>query len=184
MIRLLFCLLVLLAFPVRAELTFEQLLVLTRSQQISAGNFKQEKYLVEFGVSLFSTGNYEYKKGESIYWKTLEPIENELIMSPTSIISRQQNDELVHLDAEKNPIVEIFNKFLFSIFSADWAELVNSFTLTGNTNGEEWSATLYPTETTIKKIITSVSLSGDKQLKEVIINEKKGDVTTINFQTP
>ena len=60
-----------------------------------------------------STGVFSYQRGKNILWKTLEPIENELIMSPSMIINKQGGNELVHLDA--NPTVRMINELFFFI---------------------------------------------------------------------
>ncbi len=53
------------------------------------GNFRQEKYLAVIDATLKSSGRYRYRRGESMRWQILEPVQSELLMTPDGLSNRQ-----------------------------------------------------------------------------------------------
>ena len=74
----------------KAEVTYLQLQQITDAKMSLKGEFSQQKYLAELEVNLASFGNFEYQKGEKIIWRTLKPIANEMVMTPSNIVNSQK----------------------------------------------------------------------------------------------
>jgi len=162
-------------------LTYAQLEQLTVSPAQLEGQFSQHKYLSSMDISLTSTGVFDYQRGKSIRWETLDPIQNELLVTPTEIISRQGGQNMLQLAAESNPAVTAFSGIFFSVLTADWTKLAEYFELTGRVDGEQWQAELLPLNDSISQVVSGVRLKGDSLLREVILNESGGDTITIHF---
>lgn len=168
--------------PVFAELTYQQLQDISVSPTRVEGTFKQRKFLAEIGVSIDSSGVFSYQRSEKIVWKTLEPVENEMQMTPTTIINRQQGQEIARLDSRENPAIAIFSDIFFAILTAQWSQLADHFELQGSVNNEQWNAKLTPISNNIKEMISQVELQGDELLRNIILHEAQGDKTTITFK--
>lgn len=168
-------------FSAAQGLTYAQLEQLTDSPAHLEGHFRQQKYLSSMDISLASHGVFEYQRGESIRWQIQEPIQNELLVTPTAIVSRQGDQNLLQLGAESNPAVSAFSGIFFSVLTADWGKLAEYFELSGRVDGDQWQANLLPLNDSIAQLVTSVTLKGDGLLREVILNEIGGDTTTIHF---
>lgn len=174
--------LLLLSLTSRAEqLSYAQLQRLTQSPAQLSGSFSQQKYLQALDISLLSSGVFEYQRGKVIQWETLQPIQNELIVTPTAIVSKQGGQNLLQLGAETNPAVAAFSGILFSVLTADWKKLANYFALSGQFEGNQWQAELVPLESTISQVVSKVELKGDVLLREVTLLENGGDRITIRF---
>jgi len=173
---------IVLSTPVFAELTYQQLQDISVSAERVEGTFKQSKFLAEIGVSIDSSGVFSYQRSEKIVWKTLEPVENEMQMTPTTIINRQQGQEIARLDSRENPTIAVFSDIFFSILTAQWSQLADHFDLQGSQENEQWNAKLTPIDSNIKKMISQVELQGDKLLRHIVLHEVQGDKTTITFK--
>ncbi len=165
-----------------AELTFEQLKTITITPENLDGNFTQEKYLIALDVTLDSSGKFNYQRGKTIRWETLEPIQNELIMTPTEMVNKQGDNELVRMDTDSNPTISIMSEIFFSVLTAEWEKLSEYFQLSGTLDGEEWQAKLVPLDKTILQVISRVELKGDSLLHEIVMHENGGNKTTIYFK--
>ncbi|RLA19560.1 MAG: outer membrane lipoprotein carrier protein LolA [Gammaproteobacteria bacterium] len=165
-----------------AELSFEQMETLSSMPPSLKGEFTQEKYLSSLDALLVSTGTFSFQRDKSISWKTLEPIKSELLMTPTSIVSRQGARELARFEASSNPALSIFSELLFAVLTAEWEMLSNYFELTGQLKGEQWQAILIPVDTNIAQVVSRVELRGGTLLDELILHEGNGDFTKIHFR--
>jgi len=178
-LMLLFCCFA--TLPAHAELSYELLTQLTDSPDVLEGDFKQEKYLAEFDTTLVSTGHFNYQRDKFIRWHTLDPIENELMMQPNRITSSQDN-ELISLDSDKDPATKVLTEIFFSVLTADWYALSEYFFANGEyQNNRDWQVKLTPRHQMLKQAISHVELSGDSLMREVVLYEKSGDITHINF---
>ncbi|SIS40235.1 outer membrane lipoprotein carrier protein LolA [Neptunomonas antarctica] len=189
-----FLLLLLLApLTSHADLTFTQLEAITQTPETLSGHFVQEKYLSALDASLESSGEFRYLRNQSIQWITREPIQNELLMTPTSLVNTQGAQEVMRLDTSATPALKVISHLFFSVLTAEWQQLSRYFTLTGsltqtlnNTRtdtpeGGQWHAELLPIDPTIKHVVSKVELNGSQLLREIILHEPGGDRTLIRF---
>ncbi|WP_417535768.1 outer membrane lipoprotein carrier protein LolA [Methylophaga sp.] len=181
MIRLSMLMMLFISFSAQAELSYDLLAKLTDSPASLQGRFEQQKQIVEFDTTLTSQGRFEYQRHQFIHWMTETPIENELTMTPDDIVSRQGNNEILHIKTDKNPSVQILSNIFFAVLTAQWHDLAEFFYANGEQHGEQWHVTLTPKKQTLKQVVSSVELSGDKWLREVTLNEHNGDKTHITF---
>ena len=182
MIRVALPLLLLLTLtPVRAELGFDTLAEVTTSPETLQGSFTQVKYLASLDTELNSTGVFEYRRGESIRWRIEKPIENELIMTPERISSRQGDQELIRLELDNNPAAAVLGQVLFAVLMTEWQQLEHYFAVDGSIDDGQWQARLLPRETLANQVIHQVDLKGDALLREIVLQELSGDTTTIHL---
>jgi hypothetical protein len=171
----------------QAELTFEQLKDVTLTSDSLNGTFVQEKYLSSVDASLMSSGTFHYLRNQSIQWITLEPIQNELLMTPTSLVNKQGGEELMRLESTATPALTVISNLFFSVLTAEWQQLSDYFELSGtlqenSQQTQQWHATLTPIEPTIQQLVSKIELKGALLLQEVILHEPSGDRTQIRFE--
>ena len=180
----LWILLILSPLALRAEISFAQLAQLASSPDQLQGSFRQEKYLATLDTSLLSSGRFSYRRDESIRWEILEPIENELVITPSGLSSRQGDDELLRVDAASNPGAAIFGEIMFAVLSAEWLRLEQYFELSGEIEGQQWRALLQPRDAVIGQLFNQVELRGADLLRVIVLHERGGDRTTIHLDVP
>ena len=181
--RLYYLSLIFLLFPFKAvaEITFAQLAQISTSPEMLEGHFSQEKYLYELDVKLISTGVFTYNRGKSIHWDTLEPIRNELVMTPVSVTNKQSDGELLRYDMGSNPTAAVLGTIFYSVLTAEWKNLSEYFELDGEIDGQQWHAVLLPMDLVVKRIFNRIDLKGGILLREIILHEIGGDRTTIRL---
>jgi len=170
-----------LPFSVNAEITFSQLAQISTTLESLEGRFIQEKYLSALDATLISTGVFNYQRGKSMRWEILEPIRNELLMTPDTITNMQGDKELLLLDAGPNPVAVVLAQVFFSVLTADWKNLSDYFELSGEIKGQQWQAVLVPLDQAIRQVFSRVDLKGESLLEEIILYENSGDITTIRL---
>jgi hypothetical protein len=168
-------------FVANAGITYSQLAQVSTTPENLEGRFSQQKYLDALDATLVSTGVFSYRRGKSIRWQTLEPIRNELVMTPATITSKSGDGELLRLDHSSNPTAAVLGKIFFSVLTAEWEVLSDYFELSGKIDGQQWHAVLVPMEQSVKQVFSRIELKGEIILREIILYEKSGDRTTIRL---
>lgn len=163
----------------QAETGFEQLARITGMPDELQGDFRQQKYLAGIDASLNSSGRFSYRRGVSIRWQILEPIENEILLTPAGLSSRQGNIELLRLDSARNPNAAILGEILFALLSAQWDRLAQYFDMNAEIEGRQWHARLQPRDGVVGQLFERVELRGAELLQQVVLHEASGDRTTI-----
>ncbi len=169
------------AMSAPSEISFARLAQLVITPAELQGSFRQQKYLATLDTSLTSSGHFSLLRGESIHWLTVEPIENELVITPSGLSSRQGDDELLRLDAGSNPVVGVMGEIMFALLSAEWQRLARYFELSGEIDGQQWHAQLQPRDVVIAQLFERVELRGEELLQVIVLHESSGDITTIHL---
>ncbi|GAB2701795.1 outer membrane lipoprotein carrier protein LolA [Aliiglaciecola aliphaticivorans] len=166
---------------VLAQFDINALNAISSSPEFLQGQFVQQKYLNDFDVSLESTGEFDYLQGQVVHWHTLSPIQNLVTMTPSSIVSHQDDVEVMSLQAESNPVVTLLSEVFFSVLTSEWQKLENYFELSGEIDQQTWSVSLTPKDTALAQAISHVELKGDIYLRYLKFYESNGDYTEIQF---
>jgi hypothetical protein len=164
-----------------ADISFARLAQIASSPDQLQGRFRQQKYLGAVDASLLSSGRFSYRRDESIRWEILEPIRNELVITPSGLSSRQGDNELMRIDADSNPGAAILGEIMFAVLSAEWSRLEQYFELSGEIDGQQWHARLQPRDAAIGQIFSRVELRGAELLRVIVLYERGGDRTTIQL---
>ena len=166
----LFLLLYLLIKPCYASDEFVDISGRLLKMPLTQGVFKQEKRLKILRNPLISSGIFTYDHSKGIIWKTVTPIPSILLI-----------DELRLLTGQGEQMVpQAFGRVFKAILGGDLDQLSESFIITGE-NKSVWQLTLTPRDEFLKKIISTISLCGDKDLRSLDIQEVTGNLTHISF---
>ncbi len=164
-----------------AAITLEDLAKYTGSPEKLTGDFKQDKYIQSFETHVLSSGHFQYLRNQSIYWDTVKPVANQMVMTPDTIASKQGGHELVTIAVEDNYLAKVLNKVFFAVLTAEWQTLDQFFDQHLQGEFEDWQVVLTPKGDDLKQIVTQVELTGGKYLKKVVLHEKSGDKTYLHF---
>ena len=137
---------------------------------ITQGVFQQEKQLKVLRKPLISNGIFTYDQNKGIIWKTLAPIPTILLINESRLLTGQG----------EQMVPQAFGRVFKAILGGDLDQLSESFIITGE-NKSVWQLTLTPRDEFLKKIISTISLCGDKDLRSLEIQEVTGNLTHISF---
>ena len=145
------------------------------------GQFEQTKQVVGFKKALRSSGNFLVAQNRGVLWNTQTPFMSQLKLTRTEIVASQDGQIAFRLNASKEPSVRIINSLMFSLLSGNVSELARQFKVAGSSNRQGWKLQLTPLPTGLEKVMSQISLSGDKYVRSIDINETSGDKTHIRF---
>jgi outer membrane lipoprotein-sorting protein len=139
--------------------------------EITQGDFQQEKRLKILRKPLISTGSFTYHQTKGVIWKTLTPVPSLLLVNESRLLTTQ--GEL--------SVPAAFGKVFNAMLGGDLNELSDGFSMSGTAQKSSWQIVLKPKDELLKKIISSMVLSGDNELRLLEILEAGGNITRITF---
>lgn len=139
--------------------------------EITQGNFQQEKRLKILRKPLISTGSFTYHQTKGVIWKTLTPVPSLLLVNDTRLLTGQ--GEL--------SVPAAFGKVFKAMLGGDLNQLSDGFSISGSDQKTVWQIELKPKDELLKKIISSIALSGDNELRLLEIQEAGGNISKIKF---
>jgi len=164
-----------------ARADYSELEALVEAPEYLQGRFEQTKYLADLDTAITSSGRFSYQRDVVISWHTLEPIENQLMLTPDNITSRQGGTVLSRLETQNNPVVSLLSDLFFGVMTASWERIAGYFNVDSQIDGTHWQAVLIPISPDIEGIVSRVELKGDHYLREVLLFETGGNQTRIQF---
>jgi outer membrane lipoprotein-sorting protein len=138
---------------------------------ITQGEFQQEKRLKILRKPLLSTGSFTYSQNSGVIWKTLTPIPSLLLVNEARLLTGQG----------EQAVPPAFGKVFKAMLGGDLKQLSDGFVITGEDKKTAWTLQLIPKDELLKKIISSMVLSGDTELRVLEMQEVNGNATRINF---
>jgi len=138
---------------------------------ITQGHFRQEKHLKILRKPLISTGAFTYHQSKGVIWKTLTPVISVLLVNRSRLLTAQGEQ------AVPAAFGEIFNALL----GGDLKRLSEGFVISVADQQPVWRIELTPKDQLLKKIINSMVLSGDNELRSLDIHEAGGNVARIEL---
>ena len=139
--------------------------------EITQGDFQQEKQLKILRKPLQSTGTFTYHQSKGVIWKTLTPVASLLLVNDTRLLNGQG----------EQAVPAALGKVFKAMLGGDLNQLSDGFSITGTIREASWQLALTPKDELLKKIIGSMALSGDHELRLLEIQEAGGNMTRITF---
>ena len=150
---------------------------------VLTGEFEQTKTLKGFRNPLVSHGEFLVARGQGVWWHTRQPFESTLVVTKTRLFTRAADGSANNLmDAQTEPGVRQVNELIFSLLAADLDVLADKFTVVAQPVGASgWTLTLTPRDAGIARFLVRATLTGERAVQTVRIEEARGDATQIRF---
>jgi outer membrane lipoprotein-sorting protein len=147
------------------------------------GEFEQTKTLKGFRNPLVSRGEFLVARGQGVWWHTQQPFETTLVVTQTRLFTRNADGSASDLvDAQAEPGARQVNELVFALLAADLDALAAKFTLVAQPVGAAgWTLVLTPRDANLAKFLVRATLSGERDVQTVRIEEARGDATLIRF---
>ena len=147
------------------------------------GAFEQAKTIPGFRNALVSRGEFMVARGQGVWWHTLEPFESTLVVTRTRLFTRAPGGATDNvMDAQAEPGLRQVNELVFSLLSADLDALAGRFDISARAVGADgWTLTLVPRDADVARFLKSATLTGDRFVQGVRIDELRGGSTQIRF---
>ncbi|WP_243221458.1 outer membrane lipoprotein carrier protein LolA [Methylobacter sp. S3L5C] len=138
---------------------------------ITQGSFQQEKRLKVLRKPLISTGTFTYHQSKGVIWKTLTPIPSLLLINESHLLTGQG----------EQAVPAAFGKVFKAMLGGDLKQLTEGFLIAGENRKPSWQLQLKPKDEFLQKIISTILLTGDTELRALEIQEVTGNLTRISF---
>ena len=138
---------------------------------ITQGEFRQEKHLKFLSKPLLSSGTFTYHQSKGVIWKTLSPVTSTLLV----------NDVKLSVGQGEQAIPPAFGRVFKALLGGELKRLGETFDITGKDQASGWQVHMTPKDEMLKKIIRSIRLTGDSELRLLMLEEVNGNSTRIQF---
>lgn len=138
---------------------------------ITQGDFQQEKRLKILRKPLISTGTFTYHQSKGVIWKTLTPIPSVLMINESKLLTGQG----------EQAVPAAFGNVFKALLGGELNRLLEGFDMTGMEQKTSWQLQLKPKDELLRKIISTILISGDTELRLLEIQEVTGNQTQISF---
>jgi Outer membrane lipoprotein carrier protein LolA len=138
---------------------------------ITQGNFQQEKRLKILRKPLISKGTFTYHQSKGVIWKTLTPIPSVLMINESKLLTGQG----------EQAVPAAFGNVFKALLGGELNRLAEGFDMIGTEQKTSWQLQLTPKDELLKKIISTILVSGDTELRLLQIQEVTGNQTQISF---
>lgn len=146
---------------------------------ILRGDFEQVRTLKGFKNPLKSEGRFLVSKFHGVVWQGIKPF-------PSRILIRNSG-ALVNLDQTKTTATNKANKpnsamskIMLVMLSGNQAEMAKHFTIQRTETKGIWTLQLQP-KGGMARVFSRVEMKGGRYIHKVVMEEKSGDKTELNF---
>lgn len=158
-------------------LTQQQLMQQLQKAETVQGDFTQTRFLQALPVPIKSTGTFAFALQKGLLWQMQKPFATTLRVTPRGIAQWANNQ----WQASQNPIQNQQIALFLGLLSGDMSALEKEFKITLSGQANHWQLSLIPDTLLLKQIFTQITLKGDKAVRQIVLQEKQGDKTQIDF---
>ncbi|WP_051362212.1 outer membrane lipoprotein carrier protein LolA [Solimonas soli] len=145
-----------------------------------SGPYTQKKFLRELPQPLRSQGDFLFVRDVGVAWRTTAPFASELIVTRDALVQRDAGSS-TRVGAERQPAVRMVARIFFAVFSLDFAQLSELFTLSVLPGADgSWQLGLTPRHEA--GTIEAIVVGGARSVERVQLYEHGGDRTEIAFR--
>jgi hypothetical protein len=147
------------------------------------GEFEQAKTLKGFKNPLVSKGEFLVARGQGVWWHTQQPFESTLVVTKSRMFTRNADGSAANLmDAQSDAGAKQVNEMIFSLLAADLDALADKFAIAAQPVGAAgWTLTLTPRDANLARFLVRATLTGERDVQTIRLDEARGDATQIRF---
>lgn len=142
-------------------------------------DFAQTKHVSALSKPLLSQGKLIFSRSHGVLWQIRKPFPLTYALTKQNVVQFEEGKKPVIVAVAQQPVVHEFIELFLSLFSGDVSVLENRFEINYIAGKTDWQLGLVPKNSTIRQYITSLQISGNQFIREIVIREKGGDFTKI-----
>lgn len=150
--------------------------------QNSSASFEQIKQLKALSRPLKSSGKLWLSSKQQLVWQMQKPIKSTLVLDGAEVTQFDKSDQ--KLQTPNNAIIGKISQVFLNLIKGDFNQLETNFEANLECQGEHWKLSLYPKEKTFENLFSHLSIEGETYLSQIVIEEKRGDLTILQLSRP
>ncbi len=144
-----------------------------------AAEFKQSKVIKALSRPLLSKGYIWFGETEQLIWQVISPLKSTMVIQPGKIKQFDKNDNPLKLHV--NSMATDLSNVFFKLLVGDFSSLSDTFKIAAECQKAGWKLKLNPRTPQLSRIINQIEVIGNEKLEAIMIEEKRGDHTTIEL---
>lgn len=173
------CCLTLFGVPEVNALTLDEVQAQFAQSPVVQAQFTQQRSIKGISRPLISHGTMLMDQSQGIVWEQTKPFAMKTIITADKMVQVSRN-KVQTITKEQHPQLFNFTQVLNALFTSNRKLLEQNFDYIFK-EGETWHLTLTPKQTPLDKIFSSIELTGQDVILQVVLNDKQGDKTQIDF---
>lgn len=151
---------------------------LQKPQQIE-GQFVQQRYLKSLKQPMRTTGTFALKKQTGLFWHVKKPLDVQLRVRPQGIAQWDNTAQTWRNSQQAGQAMQV--KLLMAVLGGDMTQLNQQFDLQVSGSLKQWQLSLKPKTTLMTQVFHQITIQGQQAVQQVVLHEKSGDRTVMNF---
>lgn len=144
--------------------------------KVLEGRFVQQRRLRGLTKPLESRGEFLLVRDLGIDWRTLEPVESELVITRAGLFVRNGDGAQA-----RQPQLRVATELLFALFSLDLAALERRFVLSGVGSPASWQIGLRAREASTARAVRQAIIRGGTLVEAITLENGAGDAMHIEL---
>jgi hypothetical protein len=171
--------------PSHAEGTWDldQLMQSLATTRTGHASFIEKKSIAILDKPVESSGELFYNAPDRLEKRTLKPKAESMVLDKDKLIVEQRGKKHV-LSLQSHPEIAAFIDSIRGTLAGDRTALERNYKLSMVGTQQDWNLNLLPLENKMKKVLTSIDISGsDNTLKTIAIKQADGDSSVMMITT-
>ncbi|QIW16738.1 hypothetical protein A4G20_10560 [Pasteurellaceae bacterium RH1A] len=163
--------------PLSLAFSESELVALLQQPQNVQGDFTQQRFLKSLTKPITTQGKFTLLAQKGLLWQMEKPFANQLRVRSDGIMQWNGTNWVANGKLGQAEQVRLF----LGLLSGNVSGLKSQFDLSLSGDKSNWQLLLTPNSLLMKQIFDKIELSGDKLVKSIVLYEKQGDRTQIDF---
>lgn len=151
------------------------------AHNIVRGDFTQLRHIEMFAQPLSSEGQFTLSKDKGLLWQQTTPFPVNLVLTQDKLRQTFAGQEPQTITAQDNPMAFYFSHVFLAVFHGDTDALKEQFDVSFSSDDAQWTITLAPTQAPLNSVFETITLSGQENINQLVLQELRGDKTEILF---
>ncbi|MDP8033772.1 outer membrane lipoprotein carrier protein LolA [Pasteurella atlantica] len=173
-----FTLFLLFISPLTLAITQQELISQLQKPQNVQGNFVQQRFLKALKNPIQTSGQFTLVAKKGLLWQMKKPFENNLRVTSKGIMQYNGTEWVGNNNLAQQQQIQLF----LGLLSGDISTLKQQFDLKLTGKKSAWQLDLIPNAFLMKQIFKTIQLQGNDVVTQIILDEKQGDKTVIQFE--
>lgn len=145
------------------------------------GAFTQQKFLKALTRPLVSSGTVIFSVDKGVLWQVTEPFPARVLVTSDALIRWDENGNPTRSGFGRSPHFRALSDVFQAVFGSATVRLADTFNVDVAATPTDWRLGLVPRDPAFAKRIARVDVSGARFVRELQLEEGRGDRTLITF---
>ena len=149
---------------------------------VVSGHFIQTKRVTRLKKDFVSTGTFIFSGQLGVYWQVIKPFASTTIMTADKLVQKTADGRTSVMDGGSNTVFKRFADTIQAVFAGRLTTMETDFSLYFLPQDNGWRLGLIPKEASVRKVIASMEIRGERFIESFQLLEASGDQISYQFK--